>query len=173
MHDPQTFAEKLFSRLKASQSNHSLPFELRLQILNLVTRLVGAHKLILLPVYSYFIPFLKPAQKEVTSILAYAAQASHELVPPDVLEPVIKAISNSFVWSNCAGEVICVGLNTIREICVRCPLAMPHELLQSFIEDFRMYHEKGVMVAVRGLIGLYRDIQPEMLKKKDRVSLLL
>ena len=136
--------------------------------INLISRLIGVHRLILLNFYDYLIPYLKPHQKEVTSILAFAAQSSHELVPPDALETVVQAIADNFVWSNCASEVITAGLNGLREICVRCPLAMPEQLLQSLIDDYKNNREKGPMNAARSLLGLYREVNPEMLKKKDR-----
>lgn len=40
-------------------------------------------------------------------------------------------------------------------------------LLQDLTE-YKGSKDKGVMMAARGLIGLYREIAPEMLKKKDR-----
>lgn len=58
-------------------------------------------------------------------------------------------------------------LNSIREICARAPLAMNATLLQDLTE-YKGSKDKGVMMAARGLIGLYREIAPEMLKKKDR-----
>lgn len=58
-------------------------------------------------------------------------------------------------------------LNSIREICARAPLAMNTTLLQDLTE-YKGSKDKGVMMAARGLIGLYREIAPEMLKKKDR-----
>ena len=42
-------------------------------------------------------------------MLLFAAQASHELLPPDVMEPVIKAIVNNFVSERNSSEVIAVG----------------------------------------------------------------
>ena len=46
---------------------------------------------------------------DVTQILTYAAQASHELVPSDVLEPVIMAIANNFISERSSPESIIVG----------------------------------------------------------------
>eukprot|EP00842_Homolaphlyctis_polyrhiza_P007038 jgi/Hompol1/923/HPOL_002599-RA len=168
INDPQGFAEKLFSRVRQAATKNALRFELRLQMINLVSRLIGVHKLILLGFYDFLIPYLKPHQRDVTLILAYAAQSSHELVPPDALENVVRAIADNFVWSNFASEVVTAGLNGLREICMRCPLAMPEELLRSLLEDFKNHREKGPMNAARSLLTLYRDFNPEMLRKKDR-----
>ncbi|KAI9202331.1 SDA1-domain-containing protein [Polychytrium aggregatum] len=168
LNDPQGFAEKLFSRLKSSTSQSYFRFELRLQFMNLISRLIGIHKLTLLGFYEYLIPYLQPHQREVTQILAYAAQSSHEMVPPDAISPMVEAIANHFIWNNSSNEVVTAGLNGLREICQRCPLAMSETLLQSLVDDYKKHRDKGPSIAIRSLLGLYREINPELLKKKDR-----
>ena len=136
--------------------------------MNLISRLIGVHKLLVLNFYDFLLSYIKPHQKNVTQILAYLAQASHDLVPPDSMESVIRAIADNFVWSNCASEVVTAGLNALREISVRSPLAMPEDLLKSLIDDYKNHRDKGPMQAARGLLGLFREFNPEMLKKRDR-----
>ncbi|CAG8450448.1 5354_t:CDS:10 [Acaulospora colombiana] len=165
LNDPQGFSERLFSSLQKSINTDR--FEVKLMTMNLISRIVGVHKLILLSFYSYLIRYIQPHQRDVTMVLAILAQASHELVPPDVLEPVVKAIANNFVTEHCAGEVMAAGLNAIREICVRQPLAIDATLLQDLTE-YRSDKDKSVMMAARSLIGLFREINPEMLNRKDR-----
>ena len=63
-------------------------------------------------------------------MLQYAAQASHELIPPETLEPVVKSIVNNFVTERNSGEVMAIGLNAMREIARRCPLVLGEDLLQ-------------------------------------------
>lgn len=137
-------------------------------MMNLLTRLIGIHKLIVLGYYDFIIPYLKPAQQQVTRILAYTAQASHDLVPPDVIAPVVQAVADNFIWGNCSSEVVCAGMNGLREIVARCPLSMSESLLQSLMADYKNHKEKGVMMASRSLLGLFREINPELLKKRDR-----
>lgn len=168
LNDPQGFAEHLFSRLKAVTKSNAFKFDLRLNIISLISRLIGVHKLLLLPFYDFLISYIKPHQRDVTLILAALAQSAHELIPPDSLDPLVRAIADNFIWSNCASEVITAGLNALRELCIRCPLAMPQDLLQSLIDDYKNHREKGPMNAARGLLGLFRDVNPAMLKKKDR-----
>jgi protein SDA1 len=168
INDPQEFTERLFSKLRQVTQKNLFKFDLRLELMNLISRLIGVHKLILLGYYEFLISYIKPHQKEVTQILAFAAQASHDLVPPDALESIVRAIANNFVWSNCASEVVTAGLNALREICIRSPLAMPEELLQSLMDDYKNHREKGPMTAARSLLGLFRNVNPEMLKRKDR-----
>ncbi|CAG8441936.1 3288_t:CDS:10 [Rhizophagus irregularis] len=165
LNDPQGFSEKLFSTLTNSQFNDR--FEIKILSLNLISRIIGIHKLVLLNFYSYLQRYLQPHQRDVTLVLVILAQACHELVPPDVLEPVIRVVANNFVSDHCASEVMTAGLNAIREICTRQPLAMDATLLQDLTE-YGKDKNKGVMMAARSLIGLFREINPELLKRKDR-----
>ena len=168
LHDPQGFAEKMFHQhLQPSQPQVRLNLEQKLLVLQLVSRLVGLHKLTLIPLYSYFIKYLSPRQPSVTSFLASLAQSTHNLVPPDTLEPLIQKIANEFVSEASAAEVASAGLNAIREVCVRQPLAMNETLLQDLVQ-YRKSKDKGVQMAARGLLSLYRDVGAEMLKKRDR-----
>ncbi|KAI9846381.1 MAG: Severe Depolymerization of Actin [Thelocarpon superellum] len=144
LHDPQGFAEELFAK-HLQNSRSKLNLEQKLQVLQLVTRLVGLHKLTITSLYSYFLNF----------------------VPPDVLEPLVQKIANEFVSEASAAEVASAGLNAIREICVRQPLAMNDTLLQDLIM-YRKSKDKGVVMAAKGLLALYREVGAEMLKKRDR-----
>ncbi|KAI9705706.1 MAG: Severe Depolymerization of Actin [Bogoriella megaspora] len=165
LHDPQGFAENLFStHLQTAKTKLNL--EQKLLVLQLVSRLVGLHKLTIVSLYSYFIKYLTPRQPSVTSFLASLGQSTHNLVPPDVLEPLIQKIANEFVSEAAAGEVVSAGLNAIREICSRQPLAMNETLLQDLVM-YRKSKDKGVMMASKGLLSLYREVGPEMLHKKD------
>lgn len=66
-----------------------------------------------------------------------------------------------------ASEVAAAGLNAIREICSRQPLAMNDVLLQDLVQ-YRKSKDKGVQMAARGLLSLYREVGAELLKKRDR-----
>lgn len=166
LHDPQGFAETLFSKhLQPSKSKLSL--DTRLAILQLVTRLIGLHKLILIKIYSWFNKYLTPKQQSVTTFLACLAQATHSLVPPEDLEKLVQKIANEFVSEASASEVAAAGLNSIREICVRQPLVMNDTLLQDLVM-YKKSKDKGVMMAAKGLLSLYREVGAELLRKRDR-----
>ena len=166
LHDPQGFAEALFSK-HLQNTRSKLNLEQKLLVLQLVSRLVGLHKLTVISLYSYFLKYLTPRQPSVTSFLASLAQATHNLVPPDILEPLVQKIANEFVSEAAAAEVASAGLNAIREICVRQPLAMNDTLLQDLVL-YRKSKDKGVMMAAKGLLSLYREVGADMLKKRDR-----
>ena len=133
---------------------------------------------------------------QVTKVLTVLGQASHALVPPDTLETVVHAIANNFVADHCAAEVMTVGLNAIREIAARAPLAMSETLLRDLAQyknarekgtrrraseprrhgaefahtdhTLRALHPAGVAIAARALISLFREVDPTLLHKKDR-----
>jgi len=163
LHDPQGFAEKVFKKMEGLKEK----FEVKLLYLDLVSRLIGTHQLILLNYYPYVARFITPHQREVIHILQYTAHSAHELVPPDSMEPVVRAIVNNFVTERNSGEVMAIGLNAIREITKRCPLALDETLLRDLAE-YKSYKDKAVMMAARSLIQLYRSVHPELLHKKDR-----
>lgn len=166
LHDPQTFAEMLFSRhLQNGKTRTNL--EQKLLVLNLVTRLVGLHELVIISLYSYFLKYLVPRQISVTSFLASLAQSVHKRVPPDVLEPLVIKIANEFVSEAAKSQVAAAGLNSIREICARQPLAMNDTLLQDLVM-YRKSKDKGTMMAAKGLLSLYREVGPDKLRRRDR-----
>lgn len=81
------------------------------------------------------------------------------------------ALVNNFVTERNSGDVMAVGLNAIREICKRSPLVMQRDLLQD-LTQYKSYREKSVMMAARSLIHLFRDVNPNLLHKRDKVGCL-
>ncbi|XP_055541630.1 protein SDA1 homolog [Wyeomyia smithii] len=163
IHNPQGMAENLFKQLQ----NGNERFEVKLMHLDVISRLIGIHELFLFSFYPYITRFIQPHQRQVTRILQFAAQASHELVPPDLIESVIKTLVNNFVTERNSSDVMAIGLNAAREICIRCPLAMNEDLLRD-LTMYKNYKEKSVMMAAKSLILLYREKIPTLLAKKDR-----
>ena len=100
-------------------------------------------------------------------MLAAAATACHELVPPDALAPMLRQLVNQFIHDRARPEIAAVGLNAVREICARCPLVMDEDLLQD-LAQYKKARDKPVSNAARGLIALFREIAPGLLEKKDR-----
>ncbi|KAM0932771.1 putative SDA1 domain-containing protein [Dioscorea sansibarensis] len=141
--DAQGFAEKLFSRLQKCNER----FEVKMMMLKVIAR--TAH------------------QRDVTTLLAAAVQACHDMVPPDAVEPLFRQIVDQFVHDRSRTEAIAVGLNVVREICLRMPLLMNEDLLQDLVL-YKKSHEKAVSTAARSLIMLFREICPSLLVKKDR-----
>jgi len=56
--------------------------------------------------------------------MAMIIESCHELVPPEEVKPIIEKIIANFVTEYCNNLHITVGLNAIREILLRMPLAL-------------------------------------------------
>lgn len=164
LYDPQTFVDRLFGLL---ESHKNEKFDLRLLRIALCARVIGVHKLQTLSFYSYLHRYLQPKQREVTRLLLYAAQACHDLVPPDIVEQLVRVIAQNFVTDRNTPEAITVGLNAVREIFANCPFAATEELLRD-LAAYKTYKNKNVSMAARGLITLFRSVNPKLLHKKDR-----
>lgn len=178
LNDPQEFAERLFTDLQTRRKNES--YENRLILINLISRLVGMHELILFNFYPFLQRYLHPAQPEVTRVLAYLTQACHDKVPSDVLHPILRGLADSFVSERSSPPSMAAGINTIRAICCRVPLAILDDgdeyksnmdqeasLLLDLVQ-YKTFKDKGVMAAARSLLALYREVHPALLQKRDR-----
>lgn len=73
--------------------------------------------------------------------------------------PLVRTITDNFVTDRASAEAITVGLNTIREICARCPYAVDEDLLSDLV-GYKSYRNKNVVAAARSLIRLYRRVWP-------------
>ncbi|GMS79833.1 hypothetical protein PENTCL1PPCAC_2008, partial [Pristionchus entomophagus] len=171
LYDPQEFGDRLFKMLESTKVEK---FEVRLFRLALLARIIGIHRLQTLQFYSiplvpsrYVQRYLQPKQRDVTRILLYAAQACHELVPPDTIENLVKCIAYNFVTDRNSPEAITVGINAIREIFNNCPFAANEDLLRD-LSQYKTYKNKNVSMAARAIITLFRQVNPKLLHKKDR-----
>ncbi|KAG9012271.1 Severe Depolymerization of Actin [Tulasnella sp. JGI-2019a] len=165
LHDPQNFGEKLYDLLHRFDRRFSLDH--KILIMQLLSRVMGVHKLCVLSFYPYITKYLTYHQMRVTSILVCLAQSCHDFTPPDVLTPVIRKIAHEFVTPGVAAEVVSAGLNSIREVSRRQPWCMEEDLLGDLIE-YRKSKDKGVVTAARSLLALFREVNPALLKKRER-----
>ncbi|KAL4680116.1 hypothetical protein H8957_007380, partial [Semnopithecus entellus] len=146
--------KKLLKQLECCKER----FEVKMMLMNLISRLVGIHELFLFNFYPFLQRFLQPHQR---------AQASHHLVPPEIIQSLLMTVANNFVTDKNSGEVMTVGINAIKEITARCPLAMTEDLLQD-LAQYKTHKDKNVMMSARTLIQLFRTLNPQMLQKKFR-----
>ncbi|KAA0150386.1 hypothetical protein FNF31_07041 [Cafeteria roenbergensis] len=171
LHDPQKLAESLLATVRRLQTGGGGKLELRLLCLDLCTRLVGHHRLIVLPLYSYLARFMSPYTVAVTRILGDLVQACHELVPPAELAPLLRSVADGFVSEGSANEAMQVGLNTTREVLLRVPLAAKEEGVRDLMSDlagYKRHRDNGVVAAAKSLIHVLQEVAPEVLRKRDR-----
>lgn len=143
--------------------------EHKILIMQLLSRVMGTHKLCVLGFYTFIMKYLVYRQLRVPSILVALAQSIHDLTPPDAITPIIRKIAQEFVHPGVASEVIAAGINSIREVCRRQPWAMEEDLLGDLVE-YKKSKDKAVTSAARGLLKLYREVNPNMLKRRERVK---
>ncbi|KIL00642.1 hypothetical protein PAXRUDRAFT_821434 [Paxillus rubicundulus Ve08.2h10] len=165
LNDPQTFSEKLYDNLNRYDKRLSLDH--KILVMQLLSRVMGCHKVFVLPFYTYILKYLAHHQLRVPSILVALAQSVHELTPPDALAPVVTKLAGEFVHPGVGSEVIAAGINAIREVCRRQPWAMEEDLLGDLVE-YRKSRDKAVTAAARGILQLYREVNPGMLKRRER-----
>ncbi|KAH9978314.1 SDA1-domain-containing protein [Russula compacta] len=139
----------------------------KILIMQLVARVTASHRLTVLGFYTYVLKYLTHHQLRTPAILAVLAQSVHALTPPDALTPAVRKLAHEFVHPGVGPEIVTAGLNAIREICRRQPWTMEDDLLGDLIA-YRKSRDKGVMVAARGLLQLYREVNPGMLKRRER-----
>ena len=60
LRDPHTFAEKLFRRLQGSRDK----FETKMLMVQVVSRTIAVHRLVLEPFYTFIARYLQPQQRE-------------------------------------------------------------------------------------------------------------
>lgn len=163
LHDPHTLAERLLQRV----SKPGEPFSFRVLLLHLVCRVVNRHLLLLPNLYAFLLKYLNPGQQDVTQIMACLVEATHPQVPPDDLRNCVLHVMRQFVTEAQMPEVIEVGLNSIREVCARSVTVLT-EAEVADLAGFRRHKNKGVIMACRSLINLYREKDPELLHRSLR-----
>ena len=177
LRDPQGLAEYVMKKLKSSGS---IKYETKLLMINFVTRLVGNHELLLLPLYPFLQKYMGGAQRDVTQILAYAVQACHEQVPPDEIYAILKTIAHNFITERCSEEQMAVGINAARAICARVPATLALEETQdtgtamdmeAFVRDlaaFATHRDRSVSIAGKAWTNFVREVHPGLLQGKTR-----
>ena len=188
LRDPQGLAESVLKRIQKTGS--SFRFQHKVLAINFVTRLVGNHELLLLPLYPFLRRYMGGQQRDVTQILAYTVQACHDLVPPEEIHGLLKTIAHNFITERCTGEQMAVGINACRAICARSPSSLvPEDLntmyddesglgtssisvdVEAFVRDLAGYskhRDRSVAVAGRSWTNFIREVHPSLLQGKDR-----
>jgi len=163
LYDPQRFIERLLHRLGARQEK----FEFRMLILQLACRCSGACRQCVPLLYTALQRYLMPSQQHVTRVLAMLVDAVHADVPAELVTPLLRHLAHYFVSDRRTDEVVAIGLNTIRELCARVPDAMDSILLQDLVQ-YRKSRDRGIMMAARGVLQLYRRVLPALLPRRER-----
>jgi protein SDA1 len=180
LRDPQGLAESILKRLRTPKS---IPYRIKLLMMNFVTRLVGNHELSLLPLYPFLQKYMGGHQKDVTAVLAYTVQACHDYVPPEEIYGILKTIAHNFITERCSEEQMAVGINGVRAIISRVPSVLSleesketsgssaHFDVEAFTRDIAAYSnhkDRSVSIAGKGFTNFIRETYPTLLQGKNR-----
>ncbi|CAB9517615.1 Protein SDA1 homolog [Seminavis robusta] len=180
IHDPQGLAEAVFQRVRGAGKAYK--YYVKLLMINFITRLVGNHELIILPLYPFLQKYMGGHQRDVTAILAYSVQACHEHVPPEEVYGILKTIAHNFITERCSEEQMAVGINAARAICARVPTVMNMEEskgttgstvmdMEAFARDlagFGNHRDRSVSIAGKAWQNFVREVNPGLLQGKHR-----
>lgn len=162
MHDPSGFVDKLFSKLRSTNER----YEVKLYLLRIMSRMIGRHKIQLLQFYPFLLRYLSSHNRDkISEIFAMIIESCHELVPPETFKPIIEKIISNFVTEFCQNQHITVGLNAIREILLRMPLALTASQVE-YLCLFKSNRNKSVAAAAKSLVNYFRDVCPELLPNR-------
>lgn len=130
--------------------------------------MIGRHQLIVLQFYPFLLRYLQSHEKDkIGEIFAMIIESCHELVPPEEVKPIIEKIISNFITDYCNNLHITIGLNSIREILLRMPLALDESQIE-YLVGFRVFKNSSVVAAAKSLINYFRDVCPNLLPKKFR-----
>lgn len=129
-------------------------------MMRLVSRLIGRHSLMLLQFYPFVLRYLNSHDKDkIGEIFAMIIESCHDLVPPEDIKPIIEKVINNYVTEYCSAQNITIGLNCIREILTRMPLALDQAQVEYLVE-MKNNKNKSVRAAAKSLVNYFRDVCP-------------
>jgi protein SDA1 len=117
-----------------------------------------------------FYPFLlrylsSHSRDKISEIFAMIIESCHELVPPETMRPIIEKIVTNFCSEFCQNVHITIGLNAVREILLRMPLALDKNQVE-YLCLFKSNKNKSVAGAAKSLVNYFRDVCPELLPNR-------
>eukprot|EP00960_Hanusia_phi_P056580 763318-Hanusia_phi.AAC.1 len=83
-------------------------FDEKLLILDLISRIMSVHELILLDFYDSTSCYLQPSQEELHKVLAIIAQSVTSLTPPETISSLVKMIATNFIHDQAKVEIDCL-----------------------------------------------------------------
>ncbi|XP_021755533.1 protein SDA1 homolog [Chenopodium quinoa] len=172
LHDADAFVDELYSYLHRDiieEFNFLRAHSgVNMMTIIVIARTIGLHRLIKPKFYCFLGKYLMPHEKEITKLLAAAVEVFHVDVPDDDVKPLFLQIVNNFLHnSSSQPEAFAVGLNVVREICLRMPRLMNDDLLQELVL-YKKENVKAISLAAHSLLKLFKEVNPSLLAKKHR-----
>ncbi|CAD8139034.1 unnamed protein product [Paramecium pentaurelia] len=164
IYSPQDFAERLFDNLKKHDSER---FSVKLAMMHLISRLIHRHKLLIIPFYTFIQKHLYPNSKDVGKLFAYLAEAIHDQIPKEDLQPTIRHLIDQFVNDRCQELTLTMGLRGIYEILQKHPKILDKDNI-TYLIHYIKYKNRNVSQAARSILNHFKDTNPQLLDKRLR-----
>lgn len=163
LYSPLALCDKIFNKMKASK----LPFKAKLLQMALISRIVWRFELIFPNFFHYMHRYIKSNNNELPEVLTCLAGCCHARTPLSELQPIVALILQNFANEAAPMTKMVMGVNTLKEICLRIPEAMEEDDIYQ-ICLLRKNKHKMVAGCIRSFINLWRGLNPRKLKKEFR-----
>lgn len=163
LYSPLALCDKIFNKMKASK----MPFRAKLFQMGLISRIVWRFELIFPNYFHYMHRYIKTNNNELPQVLTCLAGCCHARTPLSELKPIVTLILQNYANEAAPFDKLVMGVNTLKEICLRIPDAMEEDDIYQICLLRKIKH-KAVSGTIRSFINLWRGINPRKLKKEYR-----
>lgn len=163
LYQPLALSDKIFNKLKGSK----MPFKAKLSQMGLLSRIIWRFELIFPNYFHYMHRYIKTNNNELPAVLTALAGCCHARTPLSELQPLVTLILQNFANEAAPYDKLVMGVNTLKEICLRIPEAMEEDDIYQICLLRKIKH-KHVAGSIRSFINLWRAINPRKLKKEYR-----
>lgn len=163
LYSPLNLCEKVFAKLKTSK----FPFKIKLLMMHFISRLIWKYELIFQNYFLYLHRYIKTNYNELPQVLACLAGAVHPRTPLSEIQPLVRVILLHFANEAATPPRIAMGVNTLKEISIRCHESMDEDDIYQVCLLRKIKH-KFVSTSVRSFINVWRTLNVKMLKKEYR-----
>lgn len=163
LYNPLSLCDKIFNKLKSSK----MPFRAKLVQMGLMSRIIWRFELIFPNYFHYMHRYIKSNNNELPAVFTALAGCCHARTPMSELQPIVALILQNFANEAAPYDRLVMGVNTLKEICLRIPEAMEEDDIYQICLLRKIKH-KHVAGSIRSFINLWRGIDPKKLKKDYR-----
>ena len=144
-----------------------MPFKAKLAQMSLLSRMIWRFELVFPNYFHYMHRYIKSNNNELPAVLTALAGCCHARTPLSELQPIITLILQNFANEAAPFDKLVMGVNTLKEICLRIPEAMEEDDIYQ-ICLLRKNKHKMVAGCIRSYINLWRAIDPRKIRKEYR-----
>lgn len=163
IYKPLELCNEIYKKMLKSK----ISFRAKLFQMGLISRLIWRNNLIFPNYLNYLQRYIKSNSNELPQVLSCLAGCCHTNTPLDEIRHIVALLLMNFANEAASHDKIVMGVNTLREICLRVPNAMEEDDIYQVCLLRKIKH-KNVAGTIRSFINMWRGIDPRKLKKEYR-----